>query len=452
MRIIIIGNGKIGNTLARQLSGENHDLVLVDSNRATLQRAEKTLDLLCVEGNGASISTLMEAGARTADLVIAVTNYDEVNIVCCLIAKKLGAEHTIARIRNPDYFKDASLLKREVGLDMVINPEAAAAQEIARILRVPSAFSVETFAAGRVDLIGFTIRESDGLAGRSLQQDSRLSSGNLLLCTARRGSQIIVPDGTFVPQVGDRAYVVGSHEALDHLFHQMGRPLERVRSVSVVGGSRIAIYLGWALARSGMKLRIVEQDPEKCERLSEKLPGALILQGDGTDQELLEGEGIYESDAFVSLTGRDEENLLIAMGAQRGGVQKVLAKMTRLNYTDLIQDMGLESIISPKDITANKISSYVRGLQNSQGSAVEVLYKLADGAVEAVEFNAAANLKFLNRPLKELQLKPGLLVAAVVREGKIIIPDGDTKLLEGDRVIVIAKSLFLQDLNDILQK
>ena len=220
----------------------------------------------------------------------------------------------------------------------------------------------------------------------------------------------------------------------------------------MVGGSRIAIYLGWALARSGIKLRIVEQDPEKCERLSEKLPGALILQGDGTDQELLEGEGIYESDAFVSLTGRDEENLLIAMGAQRGGVQKVLAKMTRLNYTDLIQDMGLESVISPKDITANKISSYVRGLQNSQGSAVEVLYKLADGAVEAVEFNAAANLKFLNRPLKELQLKPGLLVAAVVREGKIIIPDGDTKLLEGDRVIVIAKSLFLQDLNDILQK
>lgn len=452
MRIIIIGNGKIGNTLARQLSEEDHDLVLVDSSRAALQRVENTLDLLCVEGNGASISTLMEAGARTADLVIAVTNYDEVNIVCCLIAKKLGAQHTVARIRNPDYFRDAPLLKREVGLDMVINPEAASAQEIARILRVPSAFSVETFAGGRVDLIGFTIRATDGLTDRSLQECNKLSTGNTLLCAIRRGGQVIVPDGTFVPQVGDKAYVVGSPTALDNLFHQMGRPLDRVHTVSVVGGSRITIYLGWALARAGMKLRIVEQNPDKCVFLSEKLPSALVIQGDGTDRELLEAEGLFDSDAFVSLTGRDEENLLIAMNAQRSGVDKVLAKMTRPNYMDLVQDMGLESVISPKEITANKISSYVRGLQNSQGSAVEVLYQLADGTVEAVEFNAAANLDFLNRPLKELRLKPGLLVAAVVREGRIIIPDGDTKLLEGDRVIVIAKSLFLKDLNDILEK
>lgn len=452
MRIIIIGNGKIGNILARQLSGENHDLVLVDNNHAALQRAE-TMDLLCVEGNGASISVLLEAGVRTAELVIAVTNSDEMNIMCCLIAKKLGAQHTIARIRNPDYFRDAALLKLEVGLDLVINPEAAAAQEISRILRVPSAFSVESFAGGRVDLIGFTVKETDGLTDRKLLENSKFTSGNTLLCAVRRGSEVIVPDGNFVPQVGDKAYVVGSQSALNLLFQQMGRPVDRVRTVSVVGGSRIAIYLGWALGRTDMKLRIVEQDSEKCIQLSEKLPQALILEGDGTDADLMESEGIFESDAFVSLTGRDEENLLIAMNAQRAGVKKVLAKMTRMNYSRIVNDVGLDSVISPKEITANKISTYIRALENSKGSVVEALYKLADGAVEAVEFTAAATVDFLNQPLKELRLKPGLLVAAVARDAHhIIIPDGETKILAGDRVIVIAKSLFLKDLNDILQK
>jgi len=254
MKIIIVGNGKIGNTLARQLANENHDLVLVDNSREALQRAEDSLDLMCVEGNGASISTLMEAGARTADLVIAVSNYDEVNIVCCLIAKKLGVKHTVARIRNPDYFRDAALLKKEVGLDMVINPESAAAQEIARILRVPSAFSVESFASGRVDLIGFTIRETDGVAGKRLRENSALSEGNTLLCTVRRGDEVIVPDGRFVPQVGDKAYVVGTHEALNQMFHKMGRPVERVRNVAVIGGGRVTVYLGWALARAGIRL------------------------------------------------------------------------------------------------------------------------------------------------------------------------------------------------------
>ena len=452
MRIIIIGNGKIGNILARQLSGANHDLVLVDNSHTALQRAE-SMDLLCVEGNGASISVLLEAGARTAELVIAVTNSDEMNIMCCLIAKKLGAQHTIARIRNPDYYRDAPLLKKEVGLDLVINPEAAAAQEIARILRVPSAFSVESFSGGRVDLIGFTVKDTDGLTDRKLQDNKMFTSGNTLLCAVRRGSEVIVPDGNFVPQVGDKGYVVGAQAALNLLFQQMGRPVHRVRTVSVVGGGRIAIYLGWALARTDMKLRIVEKDPEKCVNLSEKLPHALVLEGDGTDSDLLESEGVFESDAFVSITGRDEENLLIAMSAQRAGVKKVLAKMTRMNYSNIVHDVGLDSIISPKEITANKISSYIRALENSKGSVVEALYKLADGAVEAVEFTAAASVDFLNQPLKQLRLKPGLLVAAVVRDAHhIIIPDGETKILEGDRVIVIAKSLFLKDLNEILQK
>ncbi|MEG1682912.1 MAG: Trk system potassium transporter TrkA [Oscillospiraceae bacterium] len=449
---MIIGSGKIGYTLARQLSVEDHELVLVDKNRRALERAEAALDVLCVEGNGASISVLLQAGAKTAELVIAVTNSDEVNIVCCLIAKKLGAQHTVARIRDTDYFRDAALLKHEVGLDMVINPEAAAAQEIARILRMPSAFSVETFVGGRVDLIGFTVRESDGLTGETLQKNQRFASGSTLVCAVRRGTEVIVPDGGFVPQVGDTVYVVGGQPALHQLFSQMGRPLNRIRSVSVVGGGRIAIYLAWTLARQECKLRVVEQDPEKCALLSELLPNALILQGDGTDRDLLESEGVFEADAFVSLTGRDEENLLIAMNAQRAGVGKVLAKMTRPNYTELVQEMGLESIISPKEIAADQIVSFVRGLQNSQGSAVEVMYQLLGGAIEAVGFTAGASLLFLDQPLRELRLKEGLLVAALVRDGHTIIPDGDTKILVNDRVIVIAKSLFLRDLNDILQQ
>ena len=452
MKIIIIGSGKVGFTLAKQLSGENHDLVLIDQRAEAMQVADNTLDILCLEGSGASIQILLEAGVRSADLVISVTGSDELNIVCCLIAKKLGARHTVARIRSPEYFREANLLKREVGLNMIINPEYAAAQEISRLLRVPSAFSVETFARGLVELIGFPILESDGLAGLSLFEYNKRRSNGVLMCAVIRGGEVYVPNGRFVPQVGDKAYVIGSQREIARFFHTLGRDGNRIRAITVLGGSKIATYLTWAVEKVGMKVRIVEQDPVKCLSLSEKLPDSMILQGDGTDSAVIDAEGLLDTDAFIALTNRDEENLLMAMTAQRRGVQKVIAKMSRPNYIDMMRESGVDSIISPKDITANQISAYVRAMARSEGSAVENLYKPLGGAIEAVEFTATATTRFLDTPLKDLRLKPGMLVAAIAREGKIIIPDGSTSIRAGDKVIVMAKSIFLQDLDEILEE
>ncbi len=452
MKIIIIGSGKVGFTLAKQLSGENHDLVLIDHRAEAMQVADNTLDILCLEGSGASIQILLEAGVRSADLVISVTGSDELNIVCCLIAKKLGARHTVARIRSPEYFREANLLKREVGLNMIINPEYAAAQEISRLLRVPSAFSVETFARGLVELIGFPILESDGLAGLSLFEYNKRRSNGVLMCAVIRGGEVYVPNGRFVPQVGDKAYVIGSQREIARFFHTLGRDGNRIRAITVLGGSKIATYLTWAVEKVGMKVRIVEQDPVKCLSLSEKLPDSMILQGDGTDSAVIDAEGLLDTDAFIALTNRDEENLLMAMTAQRHGVKKVIAKMSRPNYIEMMRESGVDSIISPKDITANQISAYVRAMARSEGSAVENLYKPLGGAIEAVEFTATATTRFLDTPLKDLRLKPGMLVAAIAREGKIIIPDGSTSIRAGDKVIVMAKSIFLQDLDEILEE
>ncbi len=452
MKIIIIGSGKVGFTLAKQLSGENHDLVLIDHRAEAMQVADNTLDILCLEGSGASIQILLEAGVRAADLVISVTGSDELNIVCCLIAKKLGARHTVARIRSPEYFREANLLKREVGLNMIINPEYAAAQEISRLLRVPSAFSVETFARGLVELIGFPILESDGLAGLSLFEYNKRRSNGVLMCAVIRGGEVYVPNGRFVPQVGDKAYVIGSQREIASFFHALGRDGNRIRDITVLGGSKIATYLTWAVEKVGMRVRIVEQDPVKCLSLSEKLPDSMILQGDGTDSAVIDAEGLLETDAFIALTNRDEENLLMAMTAQRYGVKKVIAKMSRPNYIDMMRESGVDSIISPKDITANQISAYVRAMARSEGSAVENLYKPLGGAIEAVEFTATATTRFLDTPLKDLRLKPGMLVAAIAREGKILIPDGSTSIRAGDKVIVMAKSIFLQDLDEILEE
>lgn len=451
MKIIIIGNGKVGYNLARQLSGEDHELVLIDKRVEALRNAEGVLDILCVVGSGASIQVLLDAGVRSSDLVIAVTGSDELNIVCCLIAKKLGAKHTVARIRSPEYYREAALLKKEIGVGMIINPEQAAAQEISRILRVPTAFSVETFARGLVEMIGFPLKEGDRLVGVPLFEYNRRHPNGILMCAAIRGSEVIVPNGNFVPAAGDKIYVIGSQPEIPQFIHTLGRDTWKIRNITVLGGSKIATYLAWAVEKVGMRVRIVERDSERCQMLAEKLPNSVIICGDGTDTEIIEAENLLEADAFVALTNRDEENLLMAMTAQRAGVRTVIAKMNRPNYIEMMRESGVDSIISPKDITANQISAYVRSIARSEGSAVENLHRLLGGAIEAVEFTATASTRFLDTPLKDLKLKNGLLVAAIAREGKTLIPGGNTCIRVGDRVIVMAKSLFLQDLNDIMQ-
>ncbi len=451
MRIIIVGCGKVGYAIAQQLTQEKHDITIVDDEMLHLNRADSTLDVMCTHGNGASISVLMEAGARDADLVIAVTGVDEVNLVCALIAKSLGARHTIARVRNPDYRRDADMLKREIGLDMVINPDLAAAQEIARILSFPAAISVEPFAGGRIDMIGFQLRPEDTILGQSLSEFHRERVAEVLICAAQRGDEFIIPNGSFVPQQDDRLYMVGSKSELHKMLKSMGRSLQRVKDVSILGGSRISMYLSWELARSGTRVHIVEQEHEKCLRLSQELPDAMVIEGDGTDTDLIRSENLFGADGFVALTGRDEENLLMALSARKAGVRKVLAKMTRPNYMDLVQDTGLGSIISPKDIIANQITRYVRALANSQGMAVESLYKLLGGKVEALEFTASNDgCGILHTPLMKLPLRYGVLLAAIVRDGRTIIPGGMTTIEPGDHVLVVTNVTGLTDLKNIL--
>ena len=445
MKIIIVGCGKVGYAIAQQLTQEKHDITLVDDEAVHLSRADNTLDAMCIHGNGASISVLM------ADLVIAVTGVDETNLVCSLIAKSVGAQHTIARVRNPEYRRDADMLKREIGLDMVINPDLAAAEEIARILSFPAAISVEPFAGGRIDMIGFQMNPDDTILGRTLSDFHRERVAEVLICAAQRGDEFLIPNGAFVPQADDRLYMVGSKAELHKMLKHMGRSLQRVKDVSILGGSRISMYLSWELARAGTRVHIVEQDHDKCLRLSQELPDAMIIEGDGTDNDMIRSENLFGADGFVALTGRDEENLLMALAARRAGVKKVLAKMTRPNYMDLVQETGLGSIISPKDIIANQITRYVRALANSQGMAVESLYKLLGGKVEALEFTAKNDgYGILHTPLMKLPLRHGVLLAAIVREGRIIIPGGMTTIEPGDHVLVVTNVTGLTDLKHIL--
>lgn len=315
MKIIIVGCGKVGYAIAGQLAQEKHDIVMVDNEIAHLSRADSTMDVMCVHGSGASISVLMDAGVRSADLVIAVTGVDDTNMVCCLIAKSLGARHTVARVRNTEYRQDADILKREIGLDMVINPDLAAAQEIARILSFPAAISVEPFAGGRIDMIGLQALPEDTLVGHSLSSFHGERRADVLICAAQRGDECIIPNGSFVPQADDRLYLVGTKGELQKMLKVMGRPLHRVKNVALLGGSRISMYLTWELARTNTHVRIVEQDHDKCLFLSQHLPGTMVIEGDGTDNDLIQAENIFGADGFVSLTGRDEENLLMAMSA-----------------------------------------------------------------------------------------------------------------------------------------
>lgn len=450
MKIVIVGIGKVGYAIAEQLSAEAHDITMIDPNPAALARVDSTLDVMTMAGNGASISVLVSAGVRDADLVIAVTDSDETNLVCCLIAKRLGAQHTVARVRNPEYHADAKLLRREIGLDMVINPDLEAAQEISRILSFPAAFRVEPFARGRIDMIGFQVMDGDEIAGVPLCKLNQERRAEVLICAAERKGQYIIPRGDFVPLVGDKLYMVGTRAELQKMLKSIGRKWQRVKTVSAIGGSRIAEYLCPELRKIGASLRIVEKDSEKCQHLAAKLPDAMIIQGDGSDQGLLREENIFGADAVVALTGRDEENLLMAFSAQRSGVGKVMAKMSRPNYMDLIKETSITSVISPKGIVANQITRYVRALANSQGSSVERLYKLFGGEVEALEFIVSADCSFVSIPLKDLSLKSGILLAAIAREEEILIPGGNTCVQAGDRMVVVSSRQELRDLKDIL--
>ena len=450
MKIVIVGNGKVGFTLAEQLVREEHDVVVVDSNDSALHKAADALDIMGIRGNGVSVATLRDAGADTADLLIAATNSDEVNMVCCLTAKNLGTKYTIARIRNREYAAGMNELRHILGIDMIINPENATAVEISRLLRFPSAANIETFCRGRVELMGFRLLEDDFMVGKPLRDLSdQVKKLSLLFCAVERGEEVIIPNGAFVPQAGDKLYLIGRPTSLDQFFHTLGRYTPKVKNVFIVGGGKISLYLAAILEKMRIKVKLVEMNPERCRLISEQLPHTTVLCGDGTDQELLESERLPDSDAFVALTDRDEDNLIISLYAMQQGLSKVIAKSNRQNYASIARAIGLDSVISPKLITAAQILQLVRGMQNSQGSVMNTLYRIADGTTEAMEFTVGPSTRHLNVPLRDLHLHKGILIAVIMRDGEIIIPEGSSCIQEGDSVIIISRDHPILDVNDI---
>ena len=450
MKIIIVGTGKVGFSLAEQLLNEKHDITIVDTQDSALRRATDALDIMSVKGNGVSTITLREAGAGDADLLVAATNSDEVNMVCCLTAKHLGAKYTIARIRNPEYNTGLHELKKNMGIDMVINPENATAVEISRLLRFPSAANIETFCRGRVELMGFRLQEGDFLVDQPLRSlSAQVKQLSLLVCAVDRNGEVTIPNGSFVPHAGDKLYLIGRPTSLDQFFRLLGRYSPKVKTVFIVGGGKISLYLTAILEKMRIRVKIVEISEPRCRLVNEKLPRTTVICGDGTDQELLEAERMAGADAFVALTDRDEDNLIISLYAMQQGLHKVITKCNRQNYTGIARAVGLDSVISPKLITAAQILQLVRGMQNSQGSVMNTLYRIADGSTEAMEFTVGPSTRHLNVPLKDLNLHNGILIAVIMRDGEIITPEGSSHIQEGDSVIIISRDRPILDLNDI---
>jgi len=452
MKIVIVGDGKVGYTLAEHLVQEEHNITIIDKNEEALRKADESLDVMCVKGNGARISVLKEAGIEEADILIAVTSRDEMNMVCCLTAKRIANVRTVARIRDPEYFEEYSDLRENMGIDMIINPEFSAAYEIAKILQFPSAMNVENFFGGRVRLAEFRIKEGDTLlVGKKLAQLGDKLPRNILFTVVERGDDIIIPNGDFELQAGDLLYIMGYVNDCARFFRYLDRLSQKISSVMIVGGGRTAHYLTKIISKVGMNVKIIEMDSRKCIELSETLSDAMIIEGDGTNQSILDSENIEDVDAFITMMGRDEENLITAMYALDKGVDKVIAMTTRVNLPSIINRLGLDSVVSPKLVTAGYILCYVRGIQNSQGSVVESVYKIADGKAEVISFRANESTKFLNVPLRELKLRPNTLIGCIEHEGKAIIPHGNECIQSGDKVLIITKeNHVIMDLNDIV--
>ncbi len=453
MRIIIVGNGKVGNTLAEQLSGEGHDIVIIDRSQQNIDNLVNSLDVMGICGNGASYRVLIEAEVSRADLLIACTSQDEVNLLCCLVAKKLGARHTIARVRNPEYSDQLVFMRDELGLSMSINPERVAAAELFKILRFPSAIKIETFSGNRVELADVKLREGSPLDGIYLRYLSKIYKGNALICAVRRENKTIIPDGNFMLKAGDKISVIAPAGDMLNFFAALGAVLPEAKNVMIIGGGRISFYLSRMLLDNGVHVKIIDVDPSRCDDLVRLLPGAMVICGDGTDQELLDEEGIRDMDAVIALTGVDEENIILSLYAQTKIEGKVITKVNRSTLMNIAETTGLDSIVSPRVLTANLIVRYVRAMQNSLGSNIETLHRVAGGEAEALEFRVGKSFPMLGVPLKALSLKPGILIASISRDGKTIIPGGRDAIMADDRVVVIstADSRF-EDLSEILQK
>ena len=450
MRIIIVGLGKLGTTLAEQISGEDHDVTVIDTHAKLVEETVNRFDVFGVVGSGADCEIQKEAGVDKCDIFISVTQADELNILACMISKKLGARHTIARVRNPEYSRQFSFMRHELGISMLVNPEYDAAFEISRIIQFPSAMKVERFAKGRVDLAEIALREGNPLCGQQIRDVSSKFRSDVLICAVIRGEQVMIPSGDFRLEKGDRITLAASHNELSAFFKTLGILKKRVKSVMIIGGGKIAYYLAKRMGEIGVSVKIIDINVERCRELAGLLPKATVIHADASDSDVLTEEGIDNMDACVTLTGIDEENIIISMFAAGSRVEKVITKVNRPSLVKMMSALGQESIVSPRYIAMGNILSYLRARSNSAGSSVRTMYKIADNMVEAIEFYAAENFGAFGVPLKKLHLKPGILIGCIIRSNKVIFPHGDNTIELHDSVIVITTNQALLDLRDIL--
>lgn len=451
MKIIIAGAGKIGHSVAEILSEEGHDITVIDRDPEIINLLSNTLDLICVEGSATSPETLLEAGAAQADLLLAATEQDEVNMVCGISARRMGTKHVIARVRDPQYLRQTEFLREALGLSVTVNPEYECAKEISRILRFPSAVRVDAFSKGSVEIIEHRVQENGKLDGMQLKLLPQQFGAKVLVCVVERGHEAIIPNGDFILRGGDRLSISGATGELRRFFVAAGQYKKPVRRAMIMGGGRIAVYLAKMLLDSGIAVTIVERLRERCDTLCDLIPKAHIVCGDATRSDVLLEDGLASADAFVALTGDDGDNIITSMYARSCHVGKIVAKVNRDHFSDILESTGLDSIVTPKEIVAQQLARYVRAMSNSVGSSMETLYRLADGKVEALEFRVSDDSACVGIPLKDLKLKPNILISALIRGSRNIIPDGETRILAGDHAIIVSSTGRLKDIDAIVE-
>ena len=449
---MIVGCGKVGSSLAEQLNQEGHEITLIDIDQRVVEQTSINYDIMGIVGDGVSYSVQMEAGVQEADLLIAVTDSDEKNLLCCLMAKKAGGCKTIARVRNPVYHKEMQYLREELGLSMIINPEKAAAQEMAKLIRFPSAIKVDTFLKERVELLQVNVPIGSKLHECAIMDIEKRIGSNILICAVEREENIVIPTGSFVLKEQDRISIIGSYQQVHHFLKKIGVEIPKVRNAMLIGGGKLAYYLTELLLEAGIQVRIIEKDKQRCEELSELFPKAILVEADGTDKDVLEEEGLRQMDFFAALTDLDEENIMLALYAKKYSKAKVVTKVNHLRFEDIIDELNLGSVIYPKYVTANSILQYVRAKQNSYGSNVETLYKIINNRAEALAFRIRPTCAMIGKTFAELPLKENVLVCCMIRNGKIIMPRGQDTMQVGDVVIVVTTHTRLNDIEDILKE
>ena len=451
MKIVIIGLGTIGKTILKKLSHQGHDLTIIDDDKDKIEALIEKYDVSAVVGNGACLAIQREAGVRDADLAIVLTNSDELNVFACLVAKKIGVKNTIARVRNPDYRKQIMEMKDELGISMIVNPEQDTATEIFNLINLPSIAQVEHFAKGRVLLVEIVAETGCALIGETLISIGKKLKTKVLICAVQRGQSVTIPTGNFVIEEGDRIHLTSDAKSLRDFLAEINLIKSPLKNIMIVGGGKIGYYLAHELSKKKYKIKLIESNRATAEELADSLPRVTVIRGNGAQHDLLLEEGIEAMDAFVALTDIDEENMIVSMFANKMKVKKTITQIKSDDLYGILDELGINNNVSPKDIVANRIISYIRALANKRGSNVLTLYRLVNDQVEALEFLAKKKERIYNKPLKDLKIKENCLVACIIRESEVIIPNGNDHIELGDNVIVVTTHKNFDDLTDILE-